>query len=198
LTVQLGQVPEQAQLTAIDNQVYGEVEVVPDEEKLTAYAQEIMYFLYRSWTATDDCDNTIVCHQTITVIDTVPPIIPDVPRDTHLDCDDLILLNITAWDAAYAHISYLLQQSIADVGTVIITPTVDGPFPFEKIQGTCKTEYKVKRTWTATDHAGNSLSDTQVITVIDEHAPQWYTIVPPTIHEECDHDPMVDITAHDD
>ncbi|MBP98459.1 hypothetical protein CMK18_21120, partial [Candidatus Poribacteria bacterium] len=194
VTVQLGFEPVAPTIVATDAQVYGEVAVNFTEEEIIDYRAEIMRRLFRKWTAVDNCENKIQCEQTITVIDTVPPIIPDVPRDIHVDCDDVL---ITQWDASYRAVSEKLIASVYDVGTVTITPGINGPFDFIKIPGTCKGEFSVKRTWTATDHAGNSLSDTQVITVIDDFPPDFLTKVPPTLNYECVHDDAPDVEISD-
>jgi len=197
ITVQLGFEPVAPTITATDAQVYDEVTVKFVEEEIIEYRADLQKRIFRKWTAVDNCKNKIKCEQTITVIDTVPPIIPDVPRDIVCDCDDIL---ITEWEDSYRLVSEKLIASVYDVGTVTITPGPNGPFDFVKIPGTCKGEFSVKRTWTATDHAGNSLSDTQVITVIDDYAPQFTTKVKPSLNFPCVHEdaPTVEITDNCD
>lgn len=204
ITVQVGLVPPMPTITATDNQVYGEVTVYPDEDEELFYQQQIMKKVYRSWTAKDNCENLAECKQTITVIDTIPPIIPDVPRDDYLDCDDLILSSQEHWKQAYLLITRQLESTIADSQITIVPSCVSAedyehcdPFPFVKVEGTCKNEYTVKRTWTATDHAGNSLSDSQIITVVDDKPPTLHPIPPPTITYDCHHEPAPEVTAKD-
>jgi len=193
MTVQLGLVPAPPTLTAVDGQVYDEVQVQYTSEESTEYIGELQSIIYRTWRAVDECFNEVVCEQTISVIDTVPPIIPDVPRDAHVDCKDPIIVN---WEEEYKKISLKLIESVVDVGTVQITPGAHGPYPLERIPGTCRNDYTVKRTWTATDHAGNSLSDTQVITVFDDHPPVFKPINT-TINAECTHHPEPAVSVSD-
>lgn len=207
ITVQVDLVPSMPTITATDNQVYGEVDVIPHEDEEVFYDREnkVMKMVYRSWTAKDNCENLAICEQTITVIDTIPPIIPDVPRDDYLDCEDLILRDEAGWKADYLRITRVLESSIADSQITIVPSCVKGAedyehcddFPFVKVLGTCKNEYTVKRTWTATDHAGNSLSDSQIITVVDDKPPTLHPIPPPTISFDCHHDPAPEIIARD-
>ena len=44
------------------------------------------YTIERNWTATDDCGNTAVCTQVITVTDTIAPVLPDLPKGGDLVC----------------------------------------------------------------------------------------------------------------
>jgi hypothetical protein len=201
ITVQMGQVPSKPDITAHDGQVYGPVDVDYNQTKVVTYDQTIMHMLYRTWEAEDDCGNSASCEQTITVIDTVPPIIPDVPRDQYVNCLDPIITN---WTGQYHLVSQMLVESIQDAGNVDIYPYFPNDlslYPAEddtKVVGTCKGEYTLKRTWTATDHAGNSLSDSQVIIVVDDIPPTWVDNVLPSITAECKHDDAPDVTAEDD
>src|SRR4030095_10570109 len=43
----------------------------------------------RTWTATDNCNNTISCSQTIHVVDTTAPQLVNVPSDDNVSCDNV-------------------------------------------------------------------------------------------------------------
>jgi hypothetical protein len=45
--------------------------------------------IQRRWTATDECGNSVACIQTITVLDTIAPVLTGVPADTQVSCDAL-------------------------------------------------------------------------------------------------------------
>src|SRR6185295_13623437 len=55
------------------------------DSQLTANCPAVRVFR-RTWTATDDCTNTATCSQTITFIDTTPPVLVGVPPATNFQC----------------------------------------------------------------------------------------------------------------
>ncbi|NHM05582.1 reprolysin family zinc metalloprotease, partial [Flavobacterium sp. TWA-26] len=64
--------------------------------------------------------------------------------------------------------------------------------------GTCANSYTLTRTWTATDVCGNSVSDSQVITVQDTTAPTFDMVIPADVTAECNAIPTAAvITASD-
>ena len=128
------------------------------------------YTVVRTFTATDDSGNSTTLSQTITVVDTTAPEII-VPADFIAECsDDIAFDDASAVDAC---------------GTVSISSTD------ETITGSSAGTYLIVRTFTATDDAGNSSSDTQTITVVDTTAP---VISPPADYTvECS-----DVITYDD
>ena len=124
------------------------------------------YLVLREWTATDDCGNATTVLQTITVVDTQAPDLVGVPDDLTVQCDDIPdPASVTANDACDP------------------APTVS--FNEQTVSGNCPDNYKIVRTWTATDDCGNTTSSQQVITVVDTEAPVLGPL-PASTTIECD------------
>jgi hypothetical protein len=103
-----------------------------------------------TWTATDSSGNSVNATQTVTVVDTTTPTIetPSIitVEATSLDANPVLLVTPKAQDS---------------VSNVIITNDAPDVFPFgETIV-----------TWQATDEAGNFVTTTQNVSVIDTTAP---------------------------
>ena len=146
------------------------------------------YTITRSWTATDDCGNSTVAVQVITVIDTQAPLISGVPNDVTVQCNAVPMpAQVSATDNCDA------------------TPTVT--FNQTSTPGSCADNYTLTRTWTATDNCGNSTVKTQLVTVVDTQAPtfnnppanitvQCNNVPPPPVLTASDNcDPTPTITA---
>ena len=110
------------------------------------------FVIARTWTATDGCNNSSSCVQTITVRDTTAPLITcptnmilDFPADTSTNHTGIA----TATDAC---------------GTVAIGYT-------DTVTTNCGNTFVVSRLWSATDECGNRSTCTQTITVRDVTAP---------------------------
>jgi len=103
----------------------------------------------RTWTAIDSCGNMTEASQIISVWDTIPPVLYDVPADTGVCCADSIPppANVTAIDSCDGAVDVVLTEVVSDSTS---------PFYFT-----------LTRTWTAADTCGNSISDSQVIEVND-------------------------------
>ena len=108
----------------------------------------------RTWTATDECDNTSTCTQTMTVIDDTPPVIT-CPIDMTIDCTQSIDPNLNGLLG--------FATAIDDCHEVIIT-FIDGP-----LTGVCPETFV--RTWVATDECNNVSSCDQIITIVDDTPP---------------------------
>src|SRR5207247_2080099 len=115
----------------------------------------------RTWTATDHCGNSSTASQTIHVVDTTAPSISALPGPTTIQCPATpSFATPTATDAC-------------DPSPTLTFADVTTP-------GTCAQNYSITRTWTATDHCGNSSMASQTIHVVDTHAPVISTLPGPT------------------
>jgi len=110
------------------------------------------YTISRLWTATDQCNNSSSCTQTITVRDTTPPVIT-CPADVTLEYPAVTATNATGVATA------------TDASSSITITYVDS------VTNGCGVSEVITRRWTAADACGNSSSCTQTITVRDTTAP---------------------------
>jgi hypothetical protein len=143
------------------------------------------YSVTRTWTATDDCGNTSMASQTITVKDTTPPTLIGVPANVTVECDAIPAPpTVTATDNCDTSLEVKFKESK---------------------NGSCPTI--ITREWETTDDCGNTATGKQIITVNDTKAPvlsstpgdmnlQCFTAVPaaPTITatDQCDTSVQVD------
>jgi hypothetical protein len=91
---------------------------------------------------------------TVTIQDTTPPTLVNVPADETIECGAII--------PPPAH-----DVSATDTCDTSVVPT----FVETRIDGSCAANYTLERTWTAVDDCGNSNSATQTITVQDTTGP---------------------------
>jgi hypothetical protein len=115
--------------------------------------------LTRTWTLTDDCGNSTIKVQTITIKDNTPPIFTD-PADTTIYKDNNCNHN----------------ASVAVTGNITneadnCDNTLNAIFSDVPVPGNCIGEEIITRTWALTDDCGNSTSKPQVITVKDTTRP---------------------------
>lgn len=119
----------------------------------------------RSWTATDNCGNSLTVSQEVRIVDTTAPEFTYVPASYTEQCGaELSFESATAFD-------------VCDESVEVSIETVETP-------GSCAGEYTITRTFTATDACGNSNEAVQVITIVDEVAPE-FTFVPESIEIAC-------------
>ncbi len=140
-----GEAPEPVELTASDN--CAEVEVV-FVESITNGDCPFDQVIERTWSATDECGNTVSHTQTITTQDTIAPDAPDAPDDITIEngsIDDIPEETLTALDNCSGEIDAVSVDSVDDSNpnNIIIT-----------------------RTWTFIDDCGNSSEISQTITLI--------------------------------
>ncbi|BAO77153.1 gliding motility-associated C-terminal domain-containing protein [Winogradskyella sp. PG-2] len=137
----------------------------------------------RTWSLTDECDNTTTLVQTITVQDSTSPTFT-VPADLVLECDtDVNDLTITG--------------DVTDESDNCATG-LDAVYKDIITAGNCPGSYIINRKWTLVDNCDNVATALQIITIQDTTAPIFNVALPSDIIIECDTIPDVDtITATD-
>ncbi|MHC4797771.1 MAG: HYR-like domain-containing protein, partial [Planctomycetota bacterium] len=136
-----------------------EVPVVFEEESTGTCPDSQV--ITRTWTATDDCGNSVTHTQTLTVVDTVAPVLSEQPSDATVECDAVpAAIQVTATDNCDNEVPVSFDEQTTETDSVIIT-----------------------RTWSATDDCGNSVTHTQTLTVVDTTAP--ILTIPEDIVFEC-------------
>ncbi|WP_111307194.1 gliding motility-associated C-terminal domain-containing protein [Confluentibacter sediminis] len=125
-----------------------------------------------NWTFDDGNDNSVTVQQNVIVTDmTKPTFVESLPVDITVECDAIPVAEIlTAAD---------------NCGTASVT------FNEEKIDGSCISNYILKRTWTATDASGLTETYTQTITVEDTKAPTVTTPFDEVLNVSCANIPEV-------
>ena len=165
-----------------------DVEVVMDETTVNGNCPG-NFQIIRTWTATDDCGNIATQSQTITVEDTVAPVISGIPANTSASCDFIPQpANPTATDNCSSDVSIVYNEQRTELG--------------------CPGNYILTRTWTANDGCGNESVGIQTITVEDTSPPillsvpnnqtincdEVATLVNPIATDNCDNNPFIDLT----
>lgn len=136
--------------------------------------------LTRTWTAADQCGFTATASQTITIVDKSAPIFSTPkPADVTVNCDAIpAAIVMDAVDSCYG------AMSITAVETR------------EAIAGACASNYRLLRSWTATDPCGNTATVVQTITVQELTPPVFTTPAPADITVDCGNvPPAVTLTA---
>ncbi|WP_340113596.1 HYR-like domain-containing protein [Maribellus mangrovi] len=163
-TIECPSVPEWSTPTALDA-CFGEVTPTMSDDT-TSYACPLV--ITRTWKAIDACGNSSTASQTITVIDTTPPVFSGVGADAEIECPDE-----PVWSTPTAN----------DVCDGAITPTmVDDTTSYS-----CP--LVITRTWKAIDACGNSSTASQTITVIDT-TPPVFSGVGADAEIECPNEPV--------
>jgi hypothetical protein len=152
-SVECNGIPAPAQLSATDN---------CDEDVTVAFSQHTVdhpystsYDLVRTWSASDNCGNTVTATQTITVHDTLPPHLDSPDADTTLECTEMPE-------------PCVVEAKDACDGDTVVT------FSKTTSNGPCDYDYVAVYTWTSVDATGNSASVYQTVTVVDDEAPTWH------------------------
>ena len=132
-----------------------------------------------TFTASDECGNSIDATATLSIVDTTPPLIITDPQNFSVECDGSgNFTDIT---------SYLNSQGGAQANDVcsgfgIVWSHNYSPlnFVFD-----CGDTASIDITFTATDQCGNSDSRTATFTIVDTTDPQ-FTVLPQDATAECD------------
>jgi hypothetical protein len=113
------------------------------------------YTVIRTWTATDTCGNATVVTQNINIIDNVAPVFDNVPTVFNVNCSDDISPGAIVAPSASDNCDAALTVGYSD--SVLYS---SGVF-----------NYVLNRTWTATDHCGNTTVLVQTINLYDSIPP---------------------------
>ncbi len=130
------------------------------------------YKLVRSWSAKDDCGNTSIASQTISVQDVTKPTVLSVPPNATVSC-----------------------EAIPPIGTPTASDNCD-PSPSivyngaTRTNGACPNSYSLQRKWTITDNCGNSSTAVQILTV-EDNTPPVFISVPSNTAASCESIPQV-------
>ncbi|WP_449555746.1 HYR-like domain-containing protein, partial [Hanstruepera flava] len=172
----IADVPAPGDLTANDN-CAGDITVTGVDN--TDSSDPCNIIITRTWTFTDDCNNSSSVSQTITVADTIAPVAPSAPADITYEC----IADVPAPGDLTAN-----DNCAGDI-TVTGVDNTDSSDPCNII---------ITRTWTFTDDCNNSSSVSQTITVADSIAPVAPS-APADITYECIADVPApgDLTAND-
>ncbi len=123
--------------------------------------------IVRTWTLTDECDNTVTQSQTITLGNTTPPEFSSIPENVVINCDEDIPMDNA------------LAIANGSCGTAVVT--------FEDVETPQDCGYIITRTFTATDACGNSATAEQTITVVDQ-TPPVVIATPEDVTVQCEGD----------
>lgn len=112
------------------------------------------YEATRTWLATDACGNSNFCSQTVTLLDTTPPIVACASNVTVEFGGSWSFTAPTAYDDCNG-----TNVVVTEVATTTNT--------------LCANSMEITRTWLATDPCSNSVSCIQQITILDTTAPTF-------------------------
>jgi gliding motility-associated-like protein len=107
--------------------------------------------LGRVWTVTDQCGNSVILAQMITILDDAPPVIIP-PADITVDCADV------------PNLEEPFINDDCDSDPDIVYTEMSTP-------GNCPIAYTLMRRWKVTDQCGNMATATQNVVVIDALPP---------------------------
>jgi len=134
----------------------GEVTIVHLGDVISNQTCTNRYTISRTYLATDLCDNTASCSQTITVLDNTPPTLT-CPASLTISCASQV-------PAASTTAVTGVSDGCGGTVTVSVLPDVI-------TNQTCANRFIITRTYVATDVCGNTASCSQTITVLDNTPP---------------------------
>ncbi len=175
----LEQIPPPAEIVATDNcsatvnQSFQEI----SDQIANGSCTEYEYNIERLWTFSDDCGNTRVVRQRITIVDNSAPVF-SVPSNVTVSCD-------SDWED---------PSTTGQPGNIIdCDPDIEVTYTDVLEAGACPGNFRVRRIWTLSDTCGNLSSATQTITVVDNQKPTF--LPPPDIVVDCGQEDNLDITG---
>ncbi|TPV31040.1 HYR domain-containing protein, partial [Paucihalobacter ruber] len=148
ITVECDAIPAPATVTATDN---CDTTLSVNYTETSNTVVDGVGTIVRQWSITDNGGNTTTETQTISVVDSTAPELVGVPADITVECDAIPALpNVTATDNCDTTLSVNYTETsntVTDgVGTIV-------------------------RQWSITDNGGNTTTETQTITVVDNTPP---------------------------
>ncbi len=171
-TVNCGSVPAVASVTATD--ICSAVSVSVTFGATTSGVCPTI--IRRTWSAVDNCGNGVAATQAISVVDTTAPILAGVPANVTVTCGSGIPASpsVTASDSC--------------IGSVPVVGATN-------IVGSCP--QTITKTWSAADTCGNSVTATQIISVVSG-GPSVITFsnVPPNVVTNCNFGAAPTVTAN--
>lgn len=137
------------------------------------------FTLLRVWAAQDQCGNTTIASQLITVQDITNPVVTSVPANVTVSCSAIPAVG---------------SPTATDNCDTDLTITYNGA---TRVDGSCPNTYTLTRMWTVTDDCGNTATATQVLEVEDITAPV-FTSIPPAVTVSCESIPAVETPSAQD
>ena len=135
-----------------------------------------------TFTATDECGNTVPTTATFIVKDNTKPVFNgNLPADVTVQCDAVPTpVVLTASDTCDNNVSVIYSES------------------FSGQNDNCANTYTITRNWSVTDCAENNTQHTQIVNVIDTTKPVFNGNLPANVTVQCDAVPTpVVLTASD-
>jgi hypothetical protein len=122
-----------------------------------------MSIFTRTWTTMDACGNTATASQSIYIVDETEPVFSSQPENMTVSCNEIPQVEeLTATDNCNNAVEILFSESVVGSGC----------------------PYMIKRNWSAMDDCGNTSEIAQIITVMDNEAPQFLNL-PSEINLSC-------------
>ncbi|RAR46885.1 gliding motility-associated C-terminal domain-containing protein, partial [Flavobacterium lacus] len=147
ITVECGEIPDAATLTAVDSCGSAEVTLTVSEEQGECAGESI---ITRTWVATDSCGNNISHNQIIIVQDTTGPVSSEFEESISVNCDAI--------------------PEVPELTFTDTCSTVGEPIFTEETVNETPTSYTIVRTWEVEDSCGNPSTFIQTIIVSIENS----------------------------
>ncbi|RFS19138.1 gliding motility-associated C-terminal domain-containing protein [Chitinophaga silvatica] len=163
VTVNCDAVPDQSTINveATDNCSPKDKIIIDYSESTKSYTPGCPngYTFTRTWKATDECGNSDIITQVVTVVDNTKPVFVLIPAaDTTVDCDKV---------PTQADVKYRVTDNCTPESDIKVTYSETPKVP----TAGCANAYTFTRTWVAKDACGNSATISQNVTVVDRTAP---------------------------
>ncbi|MDA0945664.1 MAG: T9SS type A sorting domain-containing protein [Bacteroidetes bacterium] len=147
----------------------------------------------RSWSATDDCGNTSYADQYVPMFDSMDPEFTSVPADMTIPLTEACSFNLAVEatggvPTVYDNCELCLDQDL-DVTYTNSEPTY--------LCGGEGGSFVIERTWSVTDHCGNTTTHVQTLTFTDVTAPVFNETLPGDLAVDCEAPDADVLTATD-